>query len=240
MAEQQNELQQQTDIEQAKQKLADVQEIKEGRKDPRANEKRDIQIRPKTGTDAPKEIRPVTAKPKKKKFGQKLKEAMFSEDIGNGSVTEYVFFRILVPSIKRVLSDMANTAINMALGLDPKTRTVGGNTHVANASLYRDRNLNRPGDNYGRRRDAISEYEWDEVTANEIYTQVMDILEMYGEISIMDVYSIMGLGTQVRTTDRNWGWIRADERNIAVVPLDARHERNVIDFPSARPLNGVR
>lgn len=231
-----NGLQQQTDVEQAKNKLAEIQEVKEARKDPRAAEKKDIVLR-RPATDEKKDIRPVTAKPKKKKFGQKLKEAMFSEDIGNGSVTEHIFFRILIPSVKRVLSDMANTAINMALGLDPKTRTVGaGNTHVANASLYRDRNYNRPA-SYGSRRTAISEYEWDEATANDIYGQIMDIIEQYGDISISDVYSIMGMGTQVRTTDRNWGWTRADARDICVTPLDAQHERNIIDLPSARALH---
>ena len=233
-----NELQQQTDVEQAKAKLAEVQEVKEARKDPRVQEKGSLTAdRAKVEIRDEKVIRPVTAKPKKKRFGQKLKEAMFSEDIGNGSVTEYVFFRLVVPGVKRLLADMANTAINMALGLDPKTRTVGssGNTHVANASLYRDRNYNRPTESYNRR-DALSDLEWDEQTANDIYTQVQDLIEQYGDVSIGDVYSIMGLSERVRTTDRSWGWTRAEARNINIVPLDIRHERNVIDFPSARPL----
>lgn len=228
--------QKQTDLEQAKAKLQEISEVKEGRKDPRAGEKTTlITPKPKTDISTEKSIRPVTAKPKKKRFGQKLKEAMFSEDIGNGSVTEYVFFRILIPSVKRVLSDMANTAINMALGLDPKTRTIGtGNTHTANASLYRDRNYNRPTDNYGGRREALSELEWDEETARDILTQVQDLIERYGECSISDVYSIMGLGDRIRTTDRSWGWTSA--KNIELVALDPQHERNIIDFPSARPL----
>lgn len=232
-----NDIQTQTDIEQAKAKLAEVAETKEARKDPRAGTLTTLPARRQAGKDEQKDIRPITAKPKKKKFGQKLKEAMFSEDIGNGSVTEHIFFRILIPSVKRVLSDMANTAINMALGLDPKTRTIqSSNPHTSNASVYRDRNYNRPVDNYtNNRREAISELEWDEQTANDIYTQVCEIIDKYGEISIGDVYSIMGMGSKIRTTDSKWGWIST--RGIEVVPLDARHERNIIDFPSARPLN---
>lgn len=230
-----NDLQQQTDIEQAKAKLQDVAEIKEARKERQPGEQT-LPAQRQRASEPEKDIRPVTAKPKKKKFGQKLKEAMFSEDIGNGSVTEYVFFRIFIPSVKRILSDMANSAINMALGLDPKTRTVnaGSNTHVANASLYRDRNYNRPGEGYYGRREALSELEWDEETVRDIYTQVEDLIEKYGECSIADVYSIMGLGDRIRTTDRNWGW--TSMRNIEIVPLDVRHERNIIDFPSARAL----
>ena len=230
-------LQQRTDVEQAKAKLEQVAVTKEGRRDPRAGEQSMLASRTveKTLATGDKGIRPVTAKPRKKKFGQKLKEAMFSEDIGNGSVTEYVFFRILIPSVKRVLSDMANTAINMALGLDPKTRTIGtGNTHTANASVYRERNFNRPSDSYGRNRESLSELEWDEKTADDIYEQVRDLIERYGECSIGDVYSIMGLGDRIRTTDSKWGWTTM--RGIEIVAMDAQHERNIIDFPSARPL----
>ena len=60
-----SELQHQTDVEQAKAKLQQVAETKEGRKDPRAGETAP-QVPRKPATDE-KKIRPVTAKPKKKK-----------------------------------------------------------------------------------------------------------------------------------------------------------------------------
>ena len=226
-----------TDVEQAKAKLQEVAETKESRNDPRAGEGvKAAPPAPRRETSGEKEIRPVKAKPKKKKFGQKMKEAMFSEDIGNGSVTEYVFFKIMIPSIKRVLSDMANTAINMALGLDPKTRTIQSNTHTANASLYRDRNYNR---NYSReeynRRDSISELEWNEETAKDIFSQMQELIERYGNCSLADAYSIMGLGDRIRTTDRNWGW--TSMRNADVVAADRMEDRWYIDMPPARPLN---
>ena len=230
-----SELQHQTDVEQAKAKLQQVAETKEGRRDPRAGTGVELPPPRRAATDE-KDIRPINAKPKKKKFSQKMKEAMFSEDIGKGSVTEYVFFKIFIPSVKRVLSDMANTAINMALGLDPKTRTIGaGNTHTANASVYRDRNYNRgySSNEYGRR-DAISELEWSGQDANDIYVQIMEILDRYPDISIADVYSIMGLGDRVRTTDRNWGW--TSKRGIELVCVDRVDDRWIIDMPAAIPL----
>ena len=230
-----SDIQHQTDLEQAKAKLQEVAETKEGRKEQRPGETT-LPAARKPATDAEKSIRPVKAKPKKKKFGQKMKEAMFSEDIGNGSVTEYVFFKILIPSVKRVLSDMANTAINMALGLDPKTRTIQTNTHTANASLYRDRNYNR---GYSQteynRRDAISDLEWDEETAKDIFNQMSDLIERYGNCSIADAYSIMGMGDRIRTTDRNWGWISM--RGADITPVDRLEDRWIVDMPPARPLN---
>lgn len=184
-----------------------------------------------------KTIRQVKGKPKKKKFSQELKEAMFSEDIGNGSVAKYVLFKVMIPAFKRLVSDMGNTAINMALGLDPKTRTVNG-SHVANQSVYaanRDRNYNRPdGPGYYNRRDAVSEYEWAEEDAKDIYNQMADLIDRYGNCSLADVYSIMGLGDKIRTTDRNWGW--TSMRGADVVPVDRTADRWIVDLPAARPL----
>ena len=229
-----SELQHQTDLEQAKAKLQEVAETKEGRRDPRAGTGVNLPAPRKPATDSEKEIRPVTAKPKKKKFSQELKEALFSEDIGNGSVSKYVFFKIFIPSVKRVLSDMANSAINMALGLDPKTRTIQANTHTANASVYRDRNYNRGYSGDYNRREAISELEWDEETAKDIYNQMADLIERYGNCSIADAYAIMGLGDRIRTTDRNWGW--TSMRGADVVPVDRMEDRWIVDMPGAREL----
>lgn len=154
-----------------------------------------------------KNIRPVTGKPKKQSFGKKLKEAFFG-DIGDGSITEHIFFKIFVPTFKRVLSDMANTAISMALGLDPKPRTYNANTHVANARIYRDRNYSRTASERPgyMRREAACDYVWDEETAKDIYTQINDILERYPAITLAEVYSIMNMPEKIRSTDSSWGW----------------------------------
>lgn len=226
-----NDIQKQTDVEMAKAKLQEVQETKEGRMDPRAGERTMLPARTRTSTDE-KDIRPIQGKPKKKKFGQRLKEAVFGEEVGKGSISEFLFFKLLIPNAKKLISDMCNTAINMALGLDPKTRTVG-NTHTSNASLYRDRNYNRTEPAYSRR-DAVSEYEWSEEDAKDIYSQIAEIIDRYGECSLADAYSIMGMGDKIRTTDRNWGW--TSMRNADIVPVDRTGDRWVVDMPSARPL----
>lgn len=191
---------------------------------------------PQQGSNAPRAVRPVKAKPKKKAFGQKFKEAMFGDDIGDGTIAEHIFFRIFIPSIKRVISDMANSAINMALGLDPKTRMIrSGESHVANASVYRDRNLSRgSGYSVNGRRQSISEYEWDEDTAKDIFNQISEMIEHYGNASLADAYAIMGMGDKIRSTDRNWGW--TSMRNADVYPLDVAGERWIVDMPPARQI----
>ena len=233
--------QHQTDLEQAKAKLQEVAETKESRKDNRQvtivqpGVKRD---RTDRVPDDERDIKVGTAKPKKKKFGQKLKEAMFSDDIGNGSVTEYVFFKILIPSTKRVLSDMANTAINMALGLDPKTRTIRseGNTHTANARLYQGRQDSYRSGGYSVRKGILDDYEWDEETAKDYFNQMVEVADKYGDLSISNAYAICGLGHLIRMTDRSWGWTMAMLGRADVVPVDPAGERWVILMPEPRAL----
>lgn len=225
-------IQQQTDVEKAREKLGEVNRQKEVVSGANLPSPALTPGREK----AQKSIRPVAGKPKKKSFGQKLKEAMFG-NIEDTSIGEHIFFNIFVPSIKRVLSDMGNTALNMALGLDPKTRTFNaGNTHVANASVYRDRNLNRsisstPG--YGRR-EAVSEFYWDEETAKDIYNQISDLIDQFGYATLADAYAIMDMSSKIRSTDGDWGW--RSMKNAEVYPIDNSGERWVVDMPPAKPL----
>lgn len=214
----------------AKARLKEIEEQKEGKS-------------PEAATDAPKSkadiIRSVSAKPKKKKFGTKLKEAFFGENIGDGSIAENIFFRIFIPRLKQVLSDMANSAINSALGLDNRARTLsgGGNVHQANASTYRDRNYARVNTVSSARRNAISEETWDGDTATDIYNQMMEVLDNFPDqgLTIEDVYSIMGHGDWIRSTDRYWGW--TGPRGIELVCVDRAHDLWIIDMPPAKPLN---
>lgn len=228
-----------TDVEQARKKLQEVQETRDARKDPRSQE---TSLLPPTPRSLPEEaqdrgIRPVAAKPQKKKFGRRLKEALFGDDIGNGSITEYAFFQMIVPAFKRTVCETLNTMINMAFGLDPRTRTIGGgsvNTHTANASLYRDRNFNRPSSS-PIRRIAVSEYEWDEETAKDIYSQIQYQIDQFGQCRLDLLYSIMGLGTEIRTTDRHWGWTSMN--GITIRPIDARYERWIVDMPPVKQID---
>lgn len=184
-------------------------------------------------------IKPVDKKPKKKSFGQKLKEAFFGESVGDGSITENIFFRIFIPKLKMVLSEMANSAINSALGLDNRTRTLNGstyNSHQANAAAYRERNYSRGGGYGVGRRDSISDITWDGATANDIYNQMADIIDQFPEagLSIADVYSIMDMPNYIRSTDRDWGW--RSMRGIEVVCVDQARDLWIIDMPAARQL----
>ena len=220
-------------VEKAKERLQEVAEKKGVAEDP--------QRKPTAGGDKPRSksdvIRPTEKKPKKKSFGTKLKEAFFGENVGDGSITENIFFRIFIPKLKMVLSEMANSAINSALGLDGRSRPLNGgyNSHAANVNNYRERNYARVGQS-GARRGSISEEVWDGATANDIYNQMKDVLDQFPEegLTIADVYSIMGFPERIRSTDRDWGW--TSMRGIDLVCVDQARDLWIIDVPTARDL----
>lgn len=224
-------IQHEADVEMARARLEGVSKPEEEKAGlPSPIRKSDISKEPNN------RLRPVKAKPKKKKFGDKLKEAFFG-DIGDGTITEHIFFNIFIPSFKRVLSDMGNTAINMALGLDPKTRTIdSGRSHVANASVYRDRNYSRSSSNQPgySRREAVSDYTWDEETAKDIYSQISDLIEQCGKATLADAYVIMNMPGKVRSTDYHWGW--TSMRNAEVYAIDPHEEEWIVDMPAAKPV----
>ena len=239
-----NDLQQQTDLEQAKAKLQEVAETKEARKDPRIDEKNALIQRQKDRLlqggrvpDEQRDIREGKVPPKKKKFSTKLKEALFNTDAREGTVADHIFFDIIVPTTKRLVYESLNTALCMVLGLDPKNnRIIGSNTHTANASLYRTRGVeNRT--NYGPRKQILGDCEWDEETAKDYFSQMLEVVDKYDDLSISNVYSICGLQHMIRTTDRNWGWTRATMTRADVYAIDNLGERWVIDLPEPRPLN---
>lgn len=217
-------------IEKAKEKMKGMEEARNGGTTPPSST-------PKSKDDL---IHPTSGKPKKKSFGTKLKEAFFGENVGDGSITENIFFRIFIPKLKMVLSEMANSAINSALGLDNRTRTFNGgygyNVHQSNAANYRDRNYSRVSPVGNARRGAISEEVWDGPTVTDIYSQMQDIIEQFPEegLTVADVYSIMGLKERILSTDRGWGW--RSMNGINLVCIDQTKDLWIIDMPPARQL----
>ena len=212
-------------VEAAKRRLQEIEDQKSGRP---ASE-------PKEGARPISDIiHEPKNKPKKKKFGTKLKEAFFGEGIGNGTIADHVFFNIFIPNLKRILSDMANSAINSALGLDNRTRTLSGgtNVHQANASLYGRRNIDRVNSVRSLPRNSIREETWDGETANDIYTQMMEILDSYPALSVAHVYSMMGFGAQIRATDYDWGWTSPD--GLEPICVDKANDLWVFDLPASK------
>lgn len=140
---------------------------------------------------------------KQKTFGQKLKEAVFGEDVKN--VPEHVFFNIVVPNVMRMFGDSIQGALSMTF------RGIGGNR-------YRDDD-DSPYKSYGRmydrnrervRRQAASEADFDDCIFNNragveyVISELEELLDHYDVVTVADVCT--QLGRTPRAIDNKWGW----------------------------------
>lgn len=167
---------------------------------------------------------------KKKSEIRKFTDVFVSEDISN--VKQYVLMDVLVPAIKKAISDIVTNGIDMVLyGESGKTqRRDSGASRVSYRSYY-DRERDRREDR-GRTRTG---YDFDEyvlanrVEAEEVLTQMDDLIDRYGTVSVADYCELIGVRSNY--TDNNYGW--ANIRNASVVRV---RDGWVIKLPKAVPI----
>lgn len=123
------------------------------------------------------------------------------------SVKSYILMDILIPSIKRAISDVVCNGINMLLG-EPN-RGKGGNGASAKVSYrqyYRDEPDRR---DYARPR-AQAQYSYDDIVfdnrgdAEEVLYRMEELLERFEVVSVADLFDMAGISCQY--TDNKYGW----------------------------------
>lgn len=148
------------------------------------------------------------------------------------SVKSYILMDVLVPSIKRAISDIVCNGINMLLG-EP-TRGKGGNSIGAKVSYrqyYRDPDERR---DYARPR-AQAQYSYDDIIfdnrgdAEEVLYRMEELLERFEVVSVADLFDMAGISCNY--TDNKYGW--TDLRSAHV-----EHVRDgyIINLPRATSL----
>lgn len=123
------------------------------------------------------------------------------------SVKSYILMDVLVPSVKRAISDIVCNGINMLLG-EP-TRGKGGNSGAAKVSYrqyYRDPDDRR---DYARPR-AQAQYSYDDIIfddrgdAEEVLYRMEELLERFEVVSVADLFDMAGISCNY--TDNKYGW----------------------------------
>lgn len=139
---------------------------------------------------------------KQKTFGQKLKEAVFGEDVKN--VPEHVFFNIVVPNVMRMFGDSVQGALSMTFrGFN------GRRPSRDDDDVYRDYNRASTRER-ARRATPASETNFDDYIFSSRYgvEHVIDVLEdlldEYNVITVADVCT--QVGKTPRGVDNKWGW----------------------------------
>lgn len=164
--------------------------------------------------------------------GRKFMDTFISEDAAN--VKSYIFMDVLVPAIKKAISDIVTDGIDMIL----YGGTGGGrskSTSKVSYSRYYD-------DRRGDRRDSVSSYssrnrfDYDDIIfetrgeAETVRRQMIDMIERYGFVTVADMYDMAGLTAPY--TSNNYGWV-----NLRTAETERVRDGYVLKLPKASPID---
>jgi len=171
-------------------------------------------------------------KSKKKNDIQKFADVFISEDVGN--VKSYILLDVLVPAIKKAISDIVTNGIDMILyGETGKTKKNSTASKVSYRSFYEKEN--EPKRSYGSS-TLKSGYSYDDIIldnrgeAEEVLSRMEELVSMYGIVSVADLYDLVGITGNY--TDNKYGW--TDVNSASVVRV---RDGYFIKLPKALPLN---
>lgn len=175
-----------------------------------------------------------SVKVKKKNGVTKFADNFISEDIHN--VKSYVITDVLIPSVKRAISEMVTNGIDMIL-----YGSTGGRSKRSSADRVSYRNYydRRDDDRYrDRDRDRVrtSAYSFDDIVldsrgeAEEVLARMDELIDQYGVVSVADLYDLVGVTGNY--TDNKYGWTNI--RNAE--PIRVR-DGYMLRLPKALPIN---
>lgn len=172
-----------------------------------------IKNRGKTETSEPvtkreEEVKPLNLKGaasrKKKNLLQKAASEFIKSDIK--SIKNYALSEVVVPNLKRILSDTFNGTIDMLFYGEIRDRRRGrGPVAYDKAFVGGSSDSKKTGRGLSR-----SVYDYDDVILSEkedcedIIQELFEDLEEYGCVRVSDLYTLVGW--DVVSTDHNYGW----------------------------------
>lgn len=152
-----------------------------------------------------------SVKTKKRNGMNKLTDVFISEDAAN--VKSYVVMDVLVPAIKKAISDIVTDGIDMILyGETGRTKKRSSGSYVS-YNRYSDR------DRREERRSSGSRFDYDDIAyetrgdAEAVLDQMGALIDTYGLVTVLDMYDMAGRTAPY--TSEKYGWTSI--RNAEVV-----------------------
>lgn len=171
-------------------------------------------------------------KTKKKNGITKFADVFVSEDVS--SVKSYIIGEVLIPAMKKALSDIVTNGIDMILyGESGVTKRKSPGSRVSYTNYYDRRDRDRYG--YDDRRVRAG-YDFNDVIldsrgeAEDVLSRMDELIDNYGIVSVADFYDLCGITGSY--TDNKYGW--TDIRSAQVVRVRDGYK---IKLPRALPLN---
>jgi hypothetical protein len=173
------------------------------------------------------------AKVKKKSEAKKFADVFISEDIQN--VKSYIVLDVLIPAVKKAISDIVSTGIDMILyGGESAKANKSTSSRISYRSYYDNpRNNDRNIRNSSR---TLSGYSYDDVIldnrseVDEVLERMDELIATYGIVSVADLYDLVGITCNY--TDNKYGWTNI--KNASVVRV---REGYLLKMPKAAPLD---
>lgn len=167
-------------------------------------------------------------KSRKKNEIRKLADVFISEDVEN--VKSYILLDVLVPAVKKAVSDIVTNGIDMILyGDSGRGKKNSPASRVSYRSYYnrdRDRQSARIRSGYAYE-DVILDSRGE---AEEVLVRMDELMDTYGIVSVSDFYELVGISSNY--TDNKYGW--TDIRSAKTIRVKDGY---MIKLPRAMPLD---
>lgn len=170
---------------------------------------------------------------KKKSSFRKFTDEFISEDAKN--IKSYVFGEVLIPAIKKAISDIVTDGIDMILY--GGTRGSGGRRYTSDKVSYRNY-YDGKGSSYrpSESRSSFNSYSYDDIIldsrgeAEDVLSRMDELIDSYGLVRVADLYDLVGITGSY--TDNKYGWTNI--RNAEIIRV---RDGYMIKMPRAVPID---
>ncbi len=174
-----------------------------------------------------------SAKTRKKGEIKRFADAFISEDAGN--VKTYILMEVIIPNIKKAVSDIVTTGIDMILYGDSGRRRKNDPASKISYRNYYERDTDRFRAGSVSNRQSVPDY--DDILfgtrgdAEAVLDAMNDIISQYGTVSVSDLYDLARVPNDNFTMNR-YGW-----SNIGGATATRVRDGYILKLPRAIPLN---
>ena len=166
-----------------------------------------------------KKVEKVVKGKVKVKKKSKFADLFISEDANN--VKDYIFLDVLVPAIKKAISDIVTDGIDIILyggSGNGRKRSSSGSISYTSYSRFSDRFSDR--DRRDDRRSSIG-YRFNDIIfddrreAKEVLERLDELIDNYGKATVADFYDLVDISGNY--TDNRYGWTSLRNADIVSV-----------------------
>lgn len=172
------------------------------------------------------------ARLRKKSGVSKLADIIIAEDIN--TVKNSLFSDILVPALKKVISDVVRNGIDMILyGSAGENKPRGPGSKISYSKYYEQPRAQTARPNP----TSLGTYNYDEVEipsrseAEAVLMQMDEIVDTYGFVKVADLYELAGISGNY--TGYNYGWDNIRSASVVRLP----NGWYTIKLPKAKPID---